>query len=258
MHREEFVILNRQGKRMPATRRTPTSPPQGTALILHGLAGWKDQSTVVAIANAVTDAGYTSITFDGADCLRGPDASYRASTTTGFIDDVEDVVAFVRNQSWFTSPLIIAGHSLGALAALRYEKRHPGDCTKLLLIAPAISWMKDHSGQFLKKMRFNVRHAREVSKREQSDGEKYFMPLYPRFIFDFFAYDSRKDAPSIACPVLIVSAGDDLVVAKPAEHERLAKRFKQAEHVTIDGASHIFDTHERELADTIKQWLTSS
>ncbi len=258
MEIRELEIRNRNGKRMPATLRVPVGDVRGTVVLLHGLAGWKDQSTVVAIAGGVARAGYQVITFDGADALRGPDASYWNSTTTGFIEDMEDVIAFVESQDWYQAPLVLAGHSLGAMCVVRYARMHPKEVTKLLLVAPGISWTTDRSGKFLKKIRFTAKVVSILSKRQKENGEKFLMPLYPPWIFDFLKYDTRKDAPSVAVPVLVVSAGDDLVVAAPTVHEALTGLFPQATHVIIPHASHIFLEHERELADTITQWLTSS
>ena len=89
-------------------------------------------------------------------------------------------------------------------------------------------------------------------------GEGVFMPIYPKWALDYFSYDIRKDAPHCECPAFIISAGDDLTVAREHEHEKLTELFPQAAHVIIPKATHTFVKHEAELTDTITQWLTSS
>jgi len=252
METRELTLTNRHEKRLLSTLRLPEGTARGTVLVLHGLAGWREQSTVVTIATALTEAGYVTLTFDGADCLRGPDASFLNATTTGFVEDAEDVIAFMKESSWFQGPFMLAGHSLGALVATRLERLHPGTATKLWLVAPAICWYKDRSGKFLKRIHFLSRQVRAMRKKG------VLMPIYPKWIWDYFSYDIRKDAPYCECPVFIISAGDDLTVARSHAHEKLATLFPHATHTTIEHATHTFTGHETELTDTIKLWDTSS
>lgn len=250
METRELTLTNRHGKRLLSTLRLPEGEVRGTALVLHGLAGWREQSTVVLIATALTESGYITLTFDGADCLRGPDASFPNATTTGFVEDAEDVIAYMKDAQWYQGPFMLAGHSLGGLVAARLENLHPGLATKLLLVAPAICWYKDRSGKFFKRIHFLSRQVRAMRKKG------VLMPIYPKWIRDYFSYDIRKDAPYCACPTFIISAGDDLTVARAAEHEKLATRFPNATHVVIEDANHIFMDHEQELTQTIQEWMS--
>jgi pimeloyl-ACP methyl ester carboxylesterase len=256
METRELVILNRNGKRMPATLRIPEGSVRGTALLVHGLAAWREQDVLVVMAGALVNAGYQVLTFDGADALRGPDASYWHSTTTGFIADVEDVMEFAQAEAWYQGPLLLAGHSLGAMCVVQYARRNPDVAVKLLLVAPAISWWLDRSDRVLSRVRWTATLVRLIKEKERRTGEKFFNPLYPPWILDFFKYDTRKDAPYVSVPVLVVSAGDDLVVAGPQRQAALSARFPNATQVVVPGASHTFHEHEEELADTITTWLT--
>ncbi len=255
MQQEELVLQNRHGKRLSTTVRTPEGVVKGTVVVLHGLAGWKDQSTILVMADAFVHAGYRTVTFDGANCLRGPDASFWQHTVTGFIEDTEDVIAYVRTQPWFADPLLLAGHSLGALCAVRYAKVHK-NIAKLVLVAPAISLLNDRGARFLRKLGYMMKVVRILTKRQKETGEKFLLSLYPPWLFDYLKYDVRKDVPAIDIPVLIVSAGDDMVVAGPGAHGALTQSFAHAVHEIIPDASHIFHEHEAALADTITTWLT--
>lgn len=255
MNKEELVLRNRHGKRLNTTVRTPKSAPKGTVVVLHGLAGWKDQSTILVMADACVRAGYVTVTFDGANCLRGPDASFWHHTVTGFIEDTEDVVAYVKEQVWCNGPLLLAGHSLGALCAVRYAKVHK-NIAKLVLVAPAICLLKDRGERMLRKILYVSKVVKILAKRQKETGERFLLSLYPPWLFDYLKYDIRKDVPYIDVPVLIVSAGDDMVVAGPGAHGALTQSFANAVHEIIPEASHIFHEHEAALADTITTWLT--
>lgn len=250
METRELTLTNRHGKRLLSTLRLPSGEVRDTALVLHGLAGWREQSTVVTMAEALTQSGYATLTFDGADCLRGPDASFPNATTTGFLEDAEDVITYMKEESWFKGPLILAGHSLGALVATRLERLRPGTATKLLLVAPAICWYKDRSGKFLKRIHFLSRQVRAMRKKG------VLMPIYPKWILDYVSYDIRKDAPHCLCPTFIISAGDDLTVARAVEHEKLATLFPNARHTTIADATHTFMGNEQQLTQTIQEWVS--
>lgn len=258
METQELVLLNRNGKRISMTLRVPHGEPRGTLVLMHGLAGWKDQPTVLTAAHAGVDSGYQVLTFDGVDALRGPDASYWNSTTTGFIHDLEDVLAYTAEQDWYRLPLVLAGHSLGAMCVVRYVRKHPDSASRLLLIAPAVSWKRDRTDKFMHRIRFVTNGVAARKRAEKEGGEKLVMPLYLPWILDYLRYDTFVDAAHVTVPTLVISAEKDLAVAGPEIHAALTKRFKNATQVVIGDADHVFGAHEQELADTIKQWLTSS
>lgn len=251
---ENFFIINRRGKRIPATLEVPQGTSKGLAIALHGLAGWKDQTAVMAMREGALLAGYTVLSFDGADCLKGPDASFWNSTTTGFLEDTEDVIEYAKMQSWGSAHIILLGHSLGGMVALRLFRMYEKSFEALVLVAPAISWNKDRAGRFLKRVQFLTSKISAVPNQHGA-----YMPLYPKWILDFLSFDSRRDAPYVTSKVLIVSAENDHVVAEPKAHEALGRRMHGATtHVVIPEAAHTFDKHKEVLTDTIRTWLSSS
>jgi pimeloyl-ACP methyl ester carboxylesterase len=253
MPKNDFVFENRNGKRIQGTIRKPTGKAKGTVILLHGLGGWKEQPLIVIVGDAISKSGYNVCTFDGADGAKGPDSDFRMSTTTGYVEDLEDVVEYVKNTEWNQRPLILAGHSLGGLTALHYVRKHPTQVSKLILFAPAVSWKHGLSITFLGGLWWL---ARNKNRTYGPDHQK--LPLDRKWLLDFMKYDALRDAPYISAPALIISASRDKTVVSPRAQFALATRFPNALSVVIPGAGHVFWKHERKLADTITQWLTSS
>jgi pimeloyl-ACP methyl ester carboxylesterase len=248
-----MVFENRNGKRIQGTLRTASGKIKGTVVLLHGLGGWKEQPLIVIVADVLCQNGYNVFTFDAADGAKGPDGDFYNHTTTGFIEDVDDVVTYVTNADWYTGPLILAGHSLGGLASIRYARLHPARVSKLVLLAPAVSWNSGLVFLLVPGLWWLARNKRKTPGPHHSK-----LPLDRGWLLDFMKFDGRRDAPYISAPALIVSASKDTTIASPKAHSALARWFPNATHVVIPGTGHIFWKHEQKLADTITKWLTSS
>lgn len=253
MEVREFVILNRNGKRIPATLRIPEGAVRGTALLLHGLGGWKDQSVIAQVAEQVAMEGYQSLTFNAADGSRGPDGTFFNQTTSGYLRDTEDVVDFLKKSAEHQSPLILVGHSVGGLVALRFASEHPKDIEILVLLAPAVSWKMMWWGQLPWLLAWLVQGKR---KWPGPKGEDFY--LGRGWIFDFFTFDGYRYARNVHVPVLVVSAGKDGTVARPREHALFVRRFEHATQSVVTGASHAFEGYEQEVAGIVALWLSSS
>jgi alpha-beta hydrolase superfamily lysophospholipase len=253
MHKEDFVFENRNGKRIQATLRTPAGTSKGTIVLLHGLGGWKEQPLLVIVADALCQNGYKVFIFDAADGAKGPDGDFRMSTTTGYVEDLEDVMGYVKNAEWYTAPMILAGHSLGGLTALHYTRLHPSQVSKLIIFAPAVSWKNGLALTFVGGLWWLTRNTYKTMGPNHTK-----LPLDKKWLLDFMKFDALRDAPYISAPTLILSASRDKTVVSPRAHFALAHRFPNALSVVMPDAGHVFWKHERKLADTIIQWLSSS
>ena len=249
----ELEIRNRNGKRMPATLRVPVGKNQGTALVLHGLGGWKDQDVITELANKLAEDAYQTFTFDAADGSRGPDGTFFNQTTSGYLRDVEDVVAFIAQSDWYQSPLTLVGHSIGGLVTLRFASEHPQDIQKLVLLAPAVSWKMMWWGQLPFLLAWLIQGKR---KWPGPKGEDFY--LGRGWIFDFFTFNGYRYARHVHVPTLVISAGKDGTVARPYEHAIFVRKFENATQKVVPGARHAFQGHEEEVADIVSAWLTSS
>lgn len=253
MKTEELVIKNRDGKRMPATLFLPEGQTLGTAVVFHGLAGWRNHPLLVGIAEVLAEKGYATLRFDDSNGIMSPDGDFFRSTTTGYTCDVEDALAYVHQAPWHHGQLFLVGHSLGGLVAAWYAARHPTEIERLILIAPAISWKAMWWKWLPLSLLWYIRGYRLMLG---IDGKRF--ALSPTWWMDFYKYDANAYAPKIPAPTLVISAEQDHTVARPSVERSLARRFPRGEHSMVSWSNHIFDKHEDEVVDTIRQWLTSS
>lgn len=253
METQELTLLNRNGKRMPATLRVPSGDSKGLAVVLHGLGGWKDQYVVVAAAQGACDAGFTALTFDASDSARAPDTDFAHSTTTGYVEDLEDVMAYVRTQGLSSGPVVLIGHSLGGTVAATYAGKNPLQVSRVVLLAPAVSW-KLYTKAFLPYALWWF--VFDAHKTPGPEGVR--LPLKRSWLIDFMSYDIRRNWSHISVPVLVVIAGADNFIGTTVALQRFAKGFAQGTSVVIKKANHTFYTRDKEVTDTIKTWLTSS
>ena len=238
---------------MPATLRRPDGTVHGTFIAIHGLGGWKDQPVMRTIADALSDSGYLTVTFDEANGANAPDAARKGSTTTRYLQDVADVVEFVTAQDWYQAPLSLAGHSLGALAASEYAAEHPGMLARLVLIAPALHWRSyPHFILFLAAWWLLTNQ-----HRMQGPNPGGFV-LGRAWLIDFHRFNAYKKASRIDVPALVVIGEHDGLVGTLATHERYAKLLPKGHLEIVPGTTHEFTRAMPALAATIKQWLTSS
>ncbi len=253
MASEELVLTNRDGRRMPSTLRTPEQKPCGTVILLHGLGGLRDQQLITQVAQGLATAGYNTFAFDDSHGVKSLDARFFESTPTKSIRDTEDAIAYVKQQPWFTPPLVLLGHSMGGFSAVHHARHHPYDVQRLILLAPAMSWKTLWGAAVPILLLWFITGSQKVLSIDENHEK-----LGRAWVRDFIRYDAHRDAPYITIPTLIVSADRDETVARPSEHARFARKFPNASHITIQKADHDFDGREWEVVGTIRAWLTPS
>ena len=100
-------------------------------VVAHGLAADREDGAVVGVAEAVHDAGYAVVTFDG----RG----HGSSSGTCTLGDAErhDIAAAVTLARDLAPSVIVVGASMGAIATLRHAAADPTLAGVVVVSCPA-------------------------------------------------------------------------------------------------------------------------
>lgn len=231
MSPERFVLSNRRNNKIVGLL-DQTDQPKGSAIILHGLGGRKEEKVLEAIAEAFVHHNISVIRFDTTNGVGESDGSYEDATTTNFIEDLEDVLSYAQTQPWFPQPLYLAGHSLGGLAATIYSERHPSKVKALAPIATVVS------GDLTAEVRGKeyLRRWKMAGRRKESD------PLRPglkwEHMEDRLRYDALKKASELTMPVLMVVGEQDAHTPIPHQKELFHLLSDPKELHIIEKASH--------------------
>jgi pimeloyl-ACP methyl ester carboxylesterase len=110
-------------------RSQPGAP--AAVVVVHGLAADRSDGNVVGVAEAVHDAGYAVVTFDG----RGHGSS--SGTCTLGDDERHDVAAAVSVARELAPEVIVVGASMGAIATLRHAAADPTLAGVVVVSCPA-------------------------------------------------------------------------------------------------------------------------
>jgi pimeloyl-ACP methyl ester carboxylesterase len=110
-------------------RARPGAP--AAVVVVHGLAADRGDGNVVGVADALHDAGYAVVTFDG----RGHGSSSGACTLGD--DERHDVAAAVAVARDLAPEVIVVGASMGAIATLRHAAADPTLAGVVVVSCPA-------------------------------------------------------------------------------------------------------------------------
>jgi len=238
----------------------PNCPPRGTVFFAHGMAGYKEQSPIQAVAKAAIYEGFTVVLADFTHGFGDADGSLEGLTMTSHAEDFEDVCVHILAQNWFKEPFIIGGHSIGNLAALNYIKT-PENQQKvdgLIAVSPNLSGQlrldafEKYQPQAL--VRFKERGYLNIKDPESGKHGK----LMRDYISDFMSYDMLKCADAFEKPVLFITGLDDVITPPEGVRAFLSKALNC--HLTyheIYGEDHFWRTNAAKgtLSLHVEEWL---
>src|SRR4029077_19886608 len=85
------------------------------------------------------EKGFTVVLFDTTNTFGESEGSYEDATTTNYYENLEDMIEWSRGQSWFQTPFVISGHSLGGICSILYAEKHPQNVLAIASISPVVS-----------------------------------------------------------------------------------------------------------------------
>lgn len=252
---EKLFIQNRQGQKIAVIVDQPERPA-GLVFVMHGLGGFKEQPHIGALAETAVKNNYTTVRLDTTCSFGESDGLYEDVTPSKSFQDLEDVVAWAKAQTWYQEPFVLVGHSLGAMCVALYAEANPTEVKALApistVVTGALTFTTGHYQLVLpewKKTGWLI--SESVSKPGVIKRLKY------SFYEDAIKFDLLPEVSKLTMPVLLIVGSRD--ESTPLEHEQML--FDQLpgpkELHVIKDADHNFRDPKwlAELAQTFNDWL---
>jgi len=255
---EKVFIKNRYDKKIAVVVRQSKNQ-KGLAFVMHGLGGFKDQPHIQTFADAFSENDFTVVLFDTTHTFGESEGKYEDATTTNYYEDLEDVINWAKNQSWYQEPFWLAGHSLGGISTALYAERYPEKVKALAPIATVISGKlstetKSERGLLEEWKRTGwLIHPSEslpglIKKLKWSEME------------DRLKYDLLLEVHKLTMPVLLIVG--DLDKGTPPEHQKILfnKLPGKKEFHIIKGVHHTFrePSHLEEIKAIFNKWIKNN
>ena len=241
-------VRNRHGERIDAvfspgapSESTESTDPRRVVLVAHGVTGRMDRPYLVAICDALAEAGLPSLRFTYAG-NPGSEGRFEECTISKEIDDLGAVIDAARGVGF--ERVTYVGHSMGgAIGALRAADDARID--SYVSLAGMV-----HIADFMDRTFGLLEPGRDVML------DKPECPLTAAFLADARAHGSTLDAVRrLTIPTLIVHGTDDELVPfqDGLDHRDAAPSVTQL--VPLPGVDHRFTDHHEVVAATVTRFV---
>jgi pimeloyl-ACP methyl ester carboxylesterase len=246
-----YEIQNRKKQKVVVVVENPEGSQ--LSIIMHGLGGTKEGAHVRTFAESFLAHDFTVVTFDTTNTFGESDGTYEGATTTGYYEDLEDVIAWSKKQSWYKAPFFLAGHSLGGICTLLYQVNHPNDVKAIALISTVVSGRLTFESPAGSKWS----EWKERGYNEYTSTTGIITRLPWSHYEDRLKYDILKDVDKINVPVLMIVGDKD--ENTPVEHQKIlfdALNTDKEFHI-IKNAPHTFkdEKHLKEIRTIFNNWI---
>lgn len=237
----EITIENNFGEKICIELNEPKDYNGNTALVCHGIGAYKEYPLVLAVAQALEKKGYRTISIDFRYGFGKSSRGMEKASLTSYIEDVKTVAAWLESTGQ-TMPFTIAGHSMGAMAAIWYAENYPYKVNRLIAISPPIKWRQAltlYQPEILENWEKNGK-----MKRFKLNSSEEYDNLSIQVLTDVEKYDLLANAPKINADVLVIAGENDKTA--PVEHVReLYENVSSVKQLAIiAGADHIFSSEK--------------
>lgn len=225
------------------------------AFVAHGLGGNKEEAHIRAMAEAFLETGYTVVTYDAVHTFgESEGGEFEDATVTNYYADLEDVIKWASEQSWYAEPFVLAGHSLGSISVALFAEKYPEKVKALAPISTVIS-----GALSLETPKYGpelIEQWKQTGIKVDRGYEGRERRLQWSHMEDRLKYDLLPNAHKLTMPLLmVVGSKDD---GTPVAHQKLLydKVSGEKDFHIIEGAFHSFTRpHEQaELKTIVKAW----
>ncbi|MBU1032305.1 MAG: alpha/beta fold hydrolase [Patescibacteria group bacterium] len=251
---EKLKIKNRKDQTLAVlVDEVPSS--KGLAVIMHGLAGFKEQPHIQAMADAFIEKGITVVRFDTTNTFGESDGNLMDATTTQYLEDLEDVIKWAKDMEWYKEPFYLVGHSLGGLCVSLYASENSKKVTGLIPVSTVVSGklnleiLGDDIAKKWEKLGFKI--------KESKSKPGIVSKLNWEFMKDLFKYDLMSVVDKLNMPALLIAGEFDRGI--PPKNQKIlfdALQGQKEMHI-IKGAGHNFRApqNQADLKQLIEQWI---
>lgn len=248
-------IINRKNQKISVLVEISENQ-KGLVFIMHGLGGSKDQAHIGIFASAFREKGYTVVRFDTTNSYGESDGNYADATTTNYYEDLEDVIKWSGQQSWYQEPFCMVGHSLGSICIALYAEKYSEKIKALAPISTVVSG-KLSSEVNPKETEEWKRTGWRIKESETTKG--LIKELKWSHMEDRLKYNLLPEINKLTMPVLLIVGDND--DRTPVKHQKiLFDRLsgKKELHI-IKNAPHTFvdKNHLKEIKEIFLKWIDS-
>ena len=215
-------------------------------VLIHGFTGYKEETHILAVAEAANEAGYAVLRAD----MYGHGHSggeFRNHTLLKWMTNAMTLVDFARGLD-YAGDIYLCGHSQGGLTAMLTAALKHDQISGLIALSPA--WMIPEMARkgSLLGHEFDPDHIPEdlASWNDQTLGGNYIRAAQQIRVENYIEKYSG--------PVLVVHGDQDEAV--PVEYGiRAADLYRDSKLVLIEGDDHCYGKHLDQVTQAVREWL---
>ena len=254
---KKINLKNRKGQKIVGLFEQPERNIKGTAILQHGWGGNKERPTMLAIKKGFHNAGFQTFIFDTTNAAGESDGDYDKSCQGLHTEDFFDVMAWAKEQKWYSSPIALTGHSMGGYSVTKYTEEYPNEIDFCIPVAPVVSG----------KLVVDAYNKQSPEEMETLRKEKVLVYTSKRGIQkkkqwwqyeEWLNHDLLPEANNITCRILVIVGSAD-PTCMPEHMQLLVDQVSSndKEVFIIEGAPHSYDElkQQKECSNKITDWL---
>ncbi len=133
---EKIFIKNRKGLKI-AILVEEAENQKGLVFLMHGFLSFKEHPLLTETARIFKENNFTTVSFDATNSLGESEGKMEDGTTTGYIEDLEDIIDWSKTQKWNDNDFFLVGHSMGGYCIANYAIRNT-NVKGLILFSPKV------------------------------------------------------------------------------------------------------------------------
>jgi len=254
---EKLTIQNRKSQKIVVLLEQAQNQKE-LVIIAHGLSGNKEEPHIIKFAEVFREKQYTVVRFDTTNTFGESDGKYEDATVTSYKEDLEDVIAWAKKQSWYKEPFVLVGHSLGGITTILYSEEHPQEVKALAPISAVISGkLSMETPKYISTRENWEKEGWLIEKSSTSPSGTKKLPW--SHMIDRLKYDVLPNTNKLTMPVLCIVGDKD--ESTPQEHQKFfyQKLLGRKEIHIIKDAPHSFKApeHLKEIKEIFSKWIDS-